>query len=136
MAGALGIKRDFIAGLEQTQSELQAGLAGTDDRNTLHESGSFLFHELGDGRCGHLGSHGRIAAINGKIGSGDEGSMAGAEKHNRLSYFLRLANPAKKMEWSADAVGLFLVAMGDFVHKAAPGPAGRNGIDADLVCSQ
>src|SRR5438132_3697780 len=136
ISGAVGVKNHLVPGIQQTNPELQPGLPSADDSDALHEWGSFLFHELGDSRCGHFWSHGRVAAVNGEIGACDEGSMAGAQERNRLRHFLRLADASQQMERSADSVGLLLVAVGHFIHQTAPSPARRNRIDANLVRSQ
>src|SRR5690349_18311915 len=62
--------------------------------------------------------------------------MAGAEEQDGLRHFIRLADSPQQMEGASDAVGFGFVAVGDVVHQAAPGPTGRDGVDANFVAGQ
>src|SRR5207244_7241657 len=106
ISGAVGVKNHLVPGIQQANPELQPGLASADDGDALHEWRSFLFHELGDSRCGHFGSHGRVTAVYGEISSCDERRVAGAQASNRLRHYLRIADNAQQTERYADTVGL------------------------------
>mmetsp|Transcript_9263 Transcript_9263/g.23868 ORF Transcript_9263/g.23868 Transcript_9263/m.23868 type:complete len:266 (-) Transcript_9263:230-1027(-) len=98
--------------------------------------------ERGAGRKGAvipaaLRTHGAIASIDLQIGGVDEAGILAGQEHNSCCYLGQLCQPAADTEAAPDRFPALPSAVNSCLcHLRAPGPARRDGVDADPSLSQ